>query len=86
MSAPYVVIPQAIYEARDAGSISAEGFNIFVWSYRKAERPEFRVRSYSADRRAAFAGRTQMTRRSKGINARRLIWLTDSLSRVITTG
>jgi hypothetical protein len=48
MTLARLIIPRAILDALDDGRISPEQFDIFCYGYLKAERPEYRVRSYSA--------------------------------------
>jgi hypothetical protein len=48
MTLARLIIPRAILDALDDGGISPEQFDIFCYGYLKAERPEYRVRSYSA--------------------------------------
>lgn len=54
---PYVVVPRAVYEARDQLVISLEQFHIFQFGYWQANRKEgYRVAAYSAARVCRFVG------------------------------
>jgi hypothetical protein len=48
MSAPYVIIPKAVFDGVDTGVITAEQFDVLAYCYWRAERPEYVVRGFSA--------------------------------------
>jgi hypothetical protein len=45
---PYVLIPKAIFDGVDNGSITPEQFDVFCYCYLRAERPAYQVHGYSA--------------------------------------
>lgn len=53
---PYVKLPLAVLVGLSDRSLTAEQLDIYLYCYFKAERPDYRVRSYSAENVCLFRG------------------------------